>query len=205
MKLPVRSQSTQFFERYAAAEEANIRLSFTVYLLGAICVVLVAACVIIALRPRAVHYIPPMAQGGVSYPGNVPLASVQSFSTAWFLDWMNYTPETAAEVYARAFKLMTPAFCARIRARSGEELKKVTEGRIASIFTLAREPQVQEAAGGFKVIFEGDRALYMGKEAMASERLKYVLRVACVQPTESDPYGLAVVDMNKEARDEKNK
>ncbi len=194
----LRSKSSMFFERYAMAEKQNVALGLTVYLLGALCFVLAAGLIYIAARPKAVHYVPALAAGGVSYPDRVPLSSVISFSTAWLLNWSNYSPETAENVYKRSFVFMAPPLLSKVRAGLDEELQKIARERLSSAFMLGEEPRAEEVTAGFRVVFTGERVIYVGKEEMAREEARFVLDVRRSVPTETNPYGLAVFDVRKE-------
>ncbi len=194
----LRSKSSMFFERYALAENQNIALGLTVYLLGALCFILAAGLIYVAARPKAVHYVPALATGGVSYPDRVPLSSVVSFSTAWLLNWSNYSPETAENVYKRSFVFMAPPLLSKVRAGLDEELQKIARERLSSVFILGEEPRVEEDPAGFKVAFTGERVIYVGKEEMAREEARFLLDVRRAATTEVNPYGLAIFDVRKE-------
>ena len=195
---PLRSKSSLFFERYARAEKQNVALGLTVYLLGALSVTLAAGLIYVAARPKAVHYVPALAAGGVSYPGRVPLSSVISFSTAWLLNWSNYSPETAASVFKRSCVFMAPPLLSKVRAGLDEEVQKIARERLSSVFNLAEEPRAEEGPAGFRVVFSGERVIYVGKEEMAREATRFRLDVRRVAPTEVNPYGLAIFDIRKE-------
>ena len=198
---PLRSKSSLYFERYAFAERRSMALGLTVYLLGAVCIVLAAGLVVVLIRPRPIHYIAPAtaaATGGVSYPGKVPSASAASFATAWLMNWVNYTPQTADEVYARSLGVMAPGLLAKITTGLEEELAKIRRERISSSFSLSDDPKVLEELRGFAVVFTGERAIYVGKEEMLSEKVRFIVEVRPCPLTEGAPYGLMVHDVRKE-------
>jgi hypothetical protein len=194
----IRSKSSLYFERYGRAESENIRLHFIVYLLGAVCAVLVVGMVAITLKPQPVHYVPGAASRGVSYAGKVPESSAVSFASAWILDWMNYTPETANGVYGRAVKFMAPGFLSEVRSRMEEELARIKRDRLSSVFALQREPEFKETPSGFEVSFQGERVIFMGKEALSTQRLRCVLIADKAAPTDVNPYALVVRAVTKE-------
>jgi len=195
---PIRSKSSVYFERYAKAEQQRTLLVGVVYVLGAVCVAFAMGLISVAVRPKPIHYVSAVPVSGISYPGQVPVSSVVSFTGAWIMDWMNYTPDTAQGVYQRALLLVMPSFMAKLRAGLDEELQKISRDRLASVFTLKAEPRCMENEGGFAVIFEGDRRIYMGKEEMSREAVRFTVNVRRTTPTTLNPYGLAVEDVRKE-------
>jgi hypothetical protein len=194
----VASQSSLYFERYALAEARGETMQRAVYVLGAACVVLAIGLIMMALRPRPVHYVAASPTGGVSYPQRVPGAVVVDFASFWLMNWSNYAPETAKGVYERSMLLMAPPFLAKVRAGLDEELAKIGREKIAAAFTLDDEPRVSEAAHGFFVVFTGERAVYIGKEEMMREDVRFTVEVRRAAMTEKNPYGLMVWDVKKE-------
>ncbi|MEI8011805.1 MAG: TraE/TraK family type IV conjugative transfer system protein [Candidatus Omnitrophota bacterium] len=195
---PVKSQSSLYFERYARAEQQRAVFGGIICILGLVCAALATALCVAALRPRPIHYIAAVPVSGISYPGQVPLSSAASFTAAWVMDWMNYTPDTAGGVYERALAMVMPAFTAKIRAGLEAELEKIGRDRLASVFTLKGVPQCRENGPGFEAVFEGERRVYMGKEEMSREDVRLTVEVRRVTPTTLNPYGLAVEDFRKE-------
>lgn len=194
----VRSGSSLYFERYANAERQNVALGLTVYLLGSVCVILVAGLIFMAARPKPVHYVPGAVLGGISYPGRVPAVSALSFASAWLMNWSNYSPETAGIVHKRSLMVMAPSLLSRVRMGLDEELQKIARERISSVFTLREEPRVEEGVAGFRIIFTGERGVYVGKEEISREDVRFVVDVRQASPTADNPYGLVVFDIKKE-------
>ena len=195
---PMRSKSSLYFERYARAEYHARAMGFAVYGLSAACLVLAAGLILVAVRPKAIHYLPAAPTAGFSYPGHIPSSSAVSFSSAWLMNWLNYSPGTAEEVYERSLVFMAPSFQARIKAGLDDELAKIERDKLASVFTLKEEPRADETASGFRVTFVGERGIYVGKEEMSREDVRFILDVRRAYPTETDPYGLVVFDVIKE-------
>ncbi len=194
----LRSKSSLYFERYAGAERQVRILGFAVYGLGAACFILALGLVVVVLRPKSIHYVPAAPSTGFSYPGRVPSSSAVSFSSAWVMNWMNYSPGTAEEVYERSLVFMAPSFQARIKAGLDAELAKIDRDKLSSVFTLKDEPRVQEGVSGFRIIFAGERGIYVGKEEMSREDMRFIVDVRRAYPTETNPYGLLVFDVIKE-------
>jgi hypothetical protein len=160
--------------------------------------VLAAGLILLAARPRDIHYIPAASGAGFSYPGRVPSSSAASFASAWLMNWLNYSPGTAEEVYERSLVFMAPSFQARVKAGLDDELAKIDREKLSSVFTLKEGPRIEESASGFRVTFVGERGIYVGKEEMLREELRYKVDVRRAYPTEIDPYGLVVFDVIKE-------
>jgi len=196
--VPIRSGSSLYFERYARAEHYAMAMRVAVHVLSAACCVLAAGLIVVATRPRPIHYLPAAPSAGFSYPGRIPPSSAVSFASAWLMNWLNYSPGTAEEVYERSLVFMSPSFQARVNAGLDEELAKIARDKLSSVFTLKKEPGIEESVPGFRVIFVGERGIYVGKEEMAREELRFTVDVRRSYPTETNPYGLAVFDVLKE-------
>ncbi|MBF0387724.1 MAG: hypothetical protein HQL20_07700 [Candidatus Omnitrophica bacterium] len=195
---PLKSRSTLFFERYARAENENMQMRKIVYLLSGLLIVVLLAFVYSVSRPRAMYYIPGAVVSGLAYPDQVPQASVRSFATAWLMGWMNYTPDSVEGVYARSLKFLSPGLLAEVHARAAEELEKIRRDRLSSVFVLTAEPRMEEDKGIYKVILDGKRGIYMGKEEMSVEGERYVLSLLKAMPTDDNPYALNIYDIRKE-------
>ncbi|MBF0485815.1 MAG: hypothetical protein HQL16_04800 [Candidatus Omnitrophica bacterium] len=195
---PQKSESSLFFERYASAEQAVVTLKYAVVFLAGVGVVLCGALVFTVTRPKPVFFVPSALSAELVYPGKVPLSSVKSFAAFWLMNWMNYTPEAVKGVYERAVPFMTPQLLSKLRSRMDEEFKKITRDRLSSSFVLTSEPIAEITTGGFNVSFAGDRIVFMGKEEMKTEIVRFTLAVTRSSPTERNPYGLVVADIRKE-------
>ncbi len=193
-----RSRSSLFFERYAGAEKESERLRGLVGVLAGVCAVLTAGLVVVVTRPRPVYYIPGAVASGMAYPDQVPLQAAADFAAAWLMNWMNYTPVTIDGVYERALKWMGPALLSRIHAKAASEVVRVKEERLSSALFLEKAPQVQREGSGFRVVLKGRRGVFVGKEEMSSVAVCFTVVIQMASPSENDPYGLAVVDIQEE-------
>jgi hypothetical protein len=128
----------------------------------------------------------------------VPASAAESFAAAWLLNWLNYSPRTAREVYARALGLMAPSLAARVQAGLEDELAKITREMISCVFTLGTAPRAEMNAGGFRVRFTGERSVYVGREELSREGWVYVLEVRRAPLTVGNPYGLVIWDVTRE-------
>ena len=133
---PVHSKSSLYFERYARAEQQARTMGSAVHGLAAVCVVLGVGLIMVAVRPRPIHYIPAASGAGFSYPDRVPSSSAVSFASAWLMNWLNYSPGTAEEVYERSLVCMAPPFQARVKAGLDDELAKIARDKLSSVLTL---------------------------------------------------------------------
>ena len=193
------SYSSEFFERYGRAEESNVKLHFALVLVSGVAVVLLIALVVLAVRPKAIYYIPGAVSTGISSPNEVPKASVESFATSWLMNWTNFAPETIVSIYERSVIYMAPGLLAKTRTQLRSEIDKVKTDRLSSIYTLSAQPTVETMkSGAFEVVFEGQRGVYMGKEQMDVNKVRYSIAVDRVPPTTINPYGLVISDIKKE-------
>lgn len=199
---PMRSKSSVYFERYGRAEVTNVKMQIALIIVGVVAVILAFAVVYVASRPKPIHYIPGAISAGVSYPNEIPKSSVVSFATSWLMNWSNFTPETVESVYNRSINYMSPALLSQTRAKLTSEIQQVHNDRISSIFTLKEDPTVTSSDRGFDVSFVGKRGVYMGKEQLSIEDISFVLTVIQVPPTDANPYGLVINDLNKEINNE---
>ena len=195
---PLRSGSSLYFERYARAEAQNMSLKLALCLSGAVGIFLAAGLVVVAVRPKPIHYVASMPQAGISYPGEVPAAMTLDFACAWLMNWVNYSPATAKEVYERSFNVMAPPFLARIRAGLDDELARIGREKISSVFTLKAEPRLEQGRAAARIFFTGERALYIGKEEMSREDTCFVVEVRPAPLTQADPYGLMIWDVTRQ-------
>ena len=79
-----------------------------------------------------------------------------------------------------------------------DELRKITREKISSVFTLLEDPHIEESVAGYRVTFKGERGIYIGKEEMSRDGVKYVVELRRASLTAGNPFGLVVWDMRKE-------
>ncbi|MBF0330939.1 MAG: hypothetical protein HQL17_03315 [Candidatus Omnitrophica bacterium] len=202
---PLGSRSSVYFERYGMAERQSMSLGMTVYLLGGVCGILAVGLVLVAVRPKAIYYIPAVAAAGVAYPDQVPPSSALSFAESWLMDWVNYTPETVAGVYERTSKFMSPGLLARVRAGMDQELARIARSQASSSFYLKASGKVRDVARGFEVTLAGVRAVYAGKEELSREEVIFEVRLSRATVTVQNPYGLVIEDVLKKRGDHEDR
>ena len=192
------SRSSQFVERWAKSEQMNVKLGITLMASVAVCISLTAALVYLALKPRPIYYIPGTLEAGVAVAQAMPEATVSVFVSSWVLNWSNFTPATVQDAYTRAQKFMSPHLLAQTQARLKKDIDEVKRNNISSFFSVTREPSVASEKMGFRVSLQGEKGIYMGKEEIKTQPMVYQVRVRLVNPTEHNPYGLMIDEIDQE-------
>ncbi len=195
---PVTSQSSLFVERWANSEDANQKLKITVLVLGIVSLFLTVAFVYAVFKPRPIYYIPNPWGAGVAMPQPTPRSTAAVFTASWVLNWTNFTPATVQDIYARAQRFMSPRLLAETQARLSKDIDEVRRNNISSLFSMTGEPSVDDSKNGFLVTLQGDKGLYMGKEEIKVQRMLFRVQVRVVHPTESNPYGLMIENIEQE-------
>lgn len=198
----IRSKSYRFFERYAQAEYHNKLFKNIVFILSVLCVIQALGLSLFLIKPRAIYYVPGAVMQGFSYPNHIPDESVGAFATMWLLGWINYTPETTTNVFERSAKYMAPEFLSKAKAILLQEMARVKQDRISSVFAMNKEAQIRKDKNIYVVVLEGERGVYMGKEEILLESVKYEISLSVVPVNESNPFGLMIIDLKKSKRAE---
>lgn len=192
------ARRSRFIERWAQAEHASARLAFALASVSLLCLGLLIALVLMALKPRPIYYIPGAWQAGIATPQSMPSSAVAAFVSAWALNWSNFTPVTVEDVYKRAQRFMAPGLLGEARARLSKDIEEVKRNNISSLFTMTQEPSVMPGQGGFMVTVRGDKGVYVGKEEIKTQHMIYKIRVRMVNPTDINPYGLVIEAIDQE-------
>ena len=195
---PVRSKSSLFVERWASAEQRNMQLRCTVTALSVVSVVLAVALVHGALKPRPVFCVPGV-QSGIAVAPASGAVTANAFAVSWLLNWTNFTPATAPDVYVRARKFMSPGLLSQTRLTLEKDLREVKKNNISSMFSLSQDPAVEADRGSFWVTLQGQKGVYVGKEEIKIQQVVYRLRLHPVNPTELNPYGMMIDRIDQEA------
>ena len=69
---------------------------------------------------------------------------------------------------------------------------------ISSLFSLSKDPELDDKGSDYKVTLTGEKDLFMGKEKLDSRMLSYTVTLERVPPIETNPYGLAVAGVKQE-------
>ena len=194
----------RFVEKWAHAEEVSSFLGITLFCLIVLCVVLVIALFRVSTRPRAIYYIPGVEEAGVAYPNRITKISVINFASNWLLNRNNFTPQTVKGTYTRAMRYMAPELLAKTEASLQEEMSRVEHDNISSLFSLSKEPELNDSGKEYKVVLTGEKALFMGKEKLDSRLLVYTVTLGKTPAIETNPYGLLIAGVKQEEVREEN-
>ncbi|HAH20157.1 MAG TPA: hypothetical protein DCL49_04540 [Candidatus Omnitrophica bacterium] len=186
-----------FIERWGRVEESNSVLRFTLYAVIIFCGALLFFLFKMAMKPQPIYYIPGAQAAGVAYPNHIEKGSINGFAISWLLSRTNFTPVTVEDVYARATKYMAPGLLSKTRASLDEEIRRVIQDSISSLFSLSKDPEISETETGFKVGIAGEKVLYMGKEKIDTQRVVYTIFLDKTPPTEINPYGFVISGMKQ--------
>jgi len=188
---PIRSTKSSFVEKWGRAEEANAYMGLSLFIVGTVCVGLIAALAYLILRPQPVYYVPGARTAGIARPNQIEESSLKSFAESWILNWANFTPATIKDMYQQAAKYMSPGLLSKMQARIDDEIQKIERNSISSLFT-ASQSLVKEESRGYEVIVTGEKTIFIGKENMDKQRVKYILKIKLTAPTEKNIYGLMI-------------
>ncbi|QAT16677.1 hypothetical protein BU251_02490 [Candidatus Velamenicoccus archaeovorus] len=187
-----------FLEKWACAEQSSAFLGITLYACIAFCLVLLITVFKLSTRPQAIYYIPSSHEAGIAYPNQIGKEAVCSFASNWLLDRNNFTPVTVKDTYIRAMRYMAPALLSRTKAGLEDEVARVLRDNISSLFSLSKDPQLEESGKDFKVTLTGEKSLFMGKEKLDDRSLRYTITLEKVSPVQSNPYGLVIAGVKQE-------
>jgi len=188
----------KFLEKWAQAQESKTYLGIT--LLGSLIFsgALLFVFVKEVARPKPIYYIPGAKEAGVALPNRVDKGSVIGFAQSWLLNWTNFNHLTIDDVYAQALKFLDPQLLSRMRAVQDRQIGQIKRNSISSIFTLVQDPEVKEDSRGYSVTFKGKKSVYVGRESIKVQDIKYEVYLKKVPPTESNPYGMVIKELKQE-------
>lgn len=189
---------TGFVEKWAKAQETSAFLGITLYALVAFCLVLLIILFKLSMKPRAIYYIPSAQEAGIAYPNRIDKSVICGFASNWLLNRNNFTPATVKATYERTMRYMSPSLLSRTKASLEDEILRVTRDNISSLFSLNKEPEIEDSGTGYKVILTGEKALFMGKEKLDARILRYTISLEKIPPIETNPYGLAIAGVKQE-------
>ena len=187
-----------FIEKWARAEQTSAFLGISLYAVIAFCFVLLITLFRVATRPQAIYYIPSTQEAGIAYPNRIDKSVICGFASNWLLNRNNFTPVTVKDTYQRAMRYMAPALLSRTRAGLEDEVSRVTRDNISSLFSLSKEPELEDSDTDFKVTLTGEKIIFMGKEKLDDRILRYTITLQKIPPIDTNPYGLVIAGVKQE-------
>jgi len=157
----------------------------------------------VSTKPQAIYYIPSVQEAGIAYPNRIEKGTVCGFASNWLLNRNNFTPVTVKDTYQRTMRYMSPELLARTKASLEDEISRVTNDNISSLFSLSKEPESEDLGTDFQVTLTGEKIIFMGKEKLDDRILCYTITVQRVSPIETNPYGLVIAGVKQEEVKEK--
>jgi len=187
-----------FVEKWAKAEQTSAFLGISLYAVIAFCIALLVTLFNVSTKSQSIYYIPSAQEAGIAYPNRIDKAVVCGFASNWLLNRNNFTPVTVKDTYTRAMRYMAPALLSRTRASLEDEISRVTRDNISSLFSLSKEPELEDSGLDFKVTLTGEKIIFMGKEKLDDRILRYTMTLQRIPPIETNPYGLVIAGVKQE-------
>ena len=162
--------------------------------------VLSGAVAAVALRRPPVVVVPGVRESQVVAPDQVPDAAARKFAHLYLAYFDDYTPETVEERSTFILRFVAPEILGRVRRELQERATYVVRAQESSHLTLP-PPDLSPAAaalerlegGLLRVEVVGVRRTAIAAEPKGAARLRYVLTLRPVLPTDQDAYGFVVV------------
>lgn len=195
---PEKVNRTGFVEKWAHAEQASAFWGISLYAVIIFCIALLLALFKVSTKPQAIYYIPGAQEAGVAYPNRIEKGTICGFASNWLLNRNNFTPVTVKDTYARAMRYMAPGLLSRTKASLEDEMSRVTRDSISSLFSLSKEPELEDSGEDFKVTLTGEKIIFMGKEKLDDRILRYTMTLQRIPPIETNPYGLVIAGVKQE-------
>jgi hypothetical protein len=195
---PEKVKRTGFVEKWAHAEQTSAFLGISLYAVIIFCIALLVTLFKVSTKPQAIYYIPSAQEAGVAYPNRIDKAVACGFASNWLLNRNNFTPLTVKDTYQRAMRYMAPGLLSRTKASLEDEISRVTRDNISSLFSLSREPELEDSGTDFKVTLTGEKIIFMGKEKLDDRILRYIMTLQRIPPIETNPFGLVIAGVKQE-------
>jgi hypothetical protein len=93
---------------------------------------------------------------------------------------------------------MAPELLSRTKASLEDEKSRVERDNISSLFSLSKEPEIEDSSTDFKVMLTGEKIIFMGKEKLDDRILCYTVTLQRIPPIETNPYGLVIAGVKQE-------
>ncbi len=195
---PEKLKRTGFIEKWTHAEQTSAFLGISLYAVIIFCIALLLTLFKVSTKPQAIYYIPSAQEAGVAYPNHIEKGTICGFASNWLLNRNNFTPLTVQDTYQRAMRYMAPGLLSRTKASLEDEVSRVTRDNISSLFSLSKEPELEDSNTDFKVILTGEKIIFMGKEKLDDRILRYTMTLQRIPPIETNPYGLVIAGVKQE-------
>ncbi len=195
---PISSKSSVFLDRWSQAEHINVKLGAMLIVMSLGFFAVTVALIYVVTKPRPIYYVPGVTAPGIAYAQNTVKTTASMFATSWVLDWTNFTPASIEGVYQRAQRFMSPSLLNKTRLRLKKDVEKVKAEKMSSLFSLSDDPQVRDDVKGFNVLIHGDKVVYVGNDVVKQQKTIFKVRLRSAPPTDFNPYGLMIEDINQE-------
>ena len=199
---PEKVNRTGFVEKWAHAEQTSAFLGISLYAVIIFCIAFLLTLYKVSTKPQAIYYIPSAQEAGIAYPNRMEKGTICGFASNWLLNRNNFTSTTVKETYERTMRYMAPALLSRTKASLEDEVSRVTRDNISSLFSLSKEPELQDSGTDYKVTLIGEKVLFMGKEKLDARKLRYIVTLETTPPIEANPYGLVIAGVKQEQMEE---
>ncbi len=195
---PEKLRRKGFIEKWAHAEKTSAFLGISLFAVVAFCLGLLLTLFKVSTKPQAIYYIPSAQEAGIAYPNHMDKAVVCGFASNWLLNRNNFTPQTVKDTYQRAMRYMAPELLSRTKASLEDEISRVERDNISSLFSLSKEPELEDSSTDFRATLTGEKIIFMGKEKLDDRILCYTVTLQRIPPIETNPYGLVIAGVKQE-------
>lgn len=197
---PIQAKQSRFLSLFGDISRINASLIMISGILALVCIILGIALIRFALTPKPIYYIPGALNAGYSIPNEIPKGSIIGFSSTWILTLLNFTPATIDDAHQQAMKYMDPKFLSKVKYTLEKERDEAKKSSISSVFTLKENPLITESETSFIIVLNGEHTLYMAQSTIKQTVAKYTLHLQKVSPTDTNPFGLTVSNVEQEEK-----
>lgn len=187
----------KFWEAWGDIEALNAKLSVLVVGLLVLVAILSIALVKTSFSPKPIYCIPGATEAGIVYPGKIPDEVIGIFAQNFVLNLINFTSATIEESRTLAQKHLSPSFLQKMKAGLDEEIKRTKAHNISSLLSASRAPEVKKTSRGYLVDIAGRKKVYLGADVISDEDIIYTLTLEKVRPTDVNPYGLTITNIEQ--------
>ena len=191
------SKRNLFVDRWSNAEHLNAKLVLMLFLQMLMVIVLSGGLLFSCVHPRPVYYISPNG-AGIASPTGLPDSAVGIFTLSWLMNWSNFNPSNVTQVYERAQQWMSPALWSKTQQRLKDDIDEIKRNTMSSLFSLTDDPKVELSGKNYQVTIKGQKAVFVGNQQISTQQLTYILLVRKITPTNINPYGLLIEDIEQD-------